>query len=105
MRECVCMSMYVCACEYACASVRVCASVCVGGAQTWSLQLDHGYKSLTPVLPADALDKAGLKGSLRLSFMSGVETISHSSPPVLFRGKEEAQQWRPTPAPAPSEDR
>lgn len=86
-----------------CVCVLVC--VCVGGAQTWSLQLDHGYKSLTPVLPADALDKAGLKGSLRLSFMSGVETISHSPPPVLFRGKEEAQQWRPTPAPAPSEDR
>lgn len=73
---CVHASMHV--------QVCVCVLVCVcGGAQTWSLQLDHGYKSLTPVLPADALDKAGLKGGLRLSFLSGVETISHSPPRVV----------------------
>lgn len=68
--------------------VCVCVLVCVcGGARTWSLQLDHGYESLTPVLPADALDKAGLKGSLRLSFMSGVEMISHCPHSCCFEGR------------------
>lgn len=35
--------------------------------------LDHGYKSLTPVLAAGALDKAGLICVLRVSLMSGAE--------------------------------
>lgn len=39
-------------------------------------QLGHGYESLTPVLAADAVDKAGLSGSLGVSFVSGVEKTS-----------------------------
>lgn len=50
------------------------ACVCVcGGPEPGLPQLDHGYERLTPGLAADALDKAGLTWSLRVSFMTGVE--------------------------------